>query len=69
MVLDGKFVSLDRYLGTNYHLLSDVKFSKLEVIKSYFPNFKSAKKKFINKGIIKNIKFSRFNKFINWIII
>ena len=65
MVLDGKFVSLDPYLGTNYHLLSDVKFSKLEVIKSYFPNFKSAKKKFINKGIIKNIKFSRFNKFIN----
>jgi D-amino-acid oxidase len=65
MVLDGKFVSLDPYLGTNYHLLSDVKFSKIEIIEDYFPRFKSSKKKFINKGIVKNIKVSRFNKFIN----
>ena len=65
MVLDGKFVSLDPYLGTKYHLLSDVKYSKLEIIKDYFPNFKNIRKKFLNKGIIKNKRISKFNKFIN----
>ena len=64
MVLDGKFVSLDPYLGTNYHLLSDVKHSKLEIVENYYPHFKSYKKKFINEGIIKNIRFSKFSKFI-----
>ncbi len=64
MVLDGKFVSLDPYLGTNYHLLSDVRYSKLEIIEDYLPRFKNDKKRFINKGIIKNIKYSRFSKFI-----
>ena len=65
MVLDGKFVSLDPYLGTNYHLLSDVKNSKLEVVEGYYPKFKSYKKRFINKGIIKNIKVSKFSQFID----
>ena len=65
MVLDGKFVSLDPYLGTNYHLLSDVKHSKLEIVKNYFPYFKNNKNKFLNKGVIKNKKISKFNKFIN----
>tara|TARA_Y100001935_G_scaffold163314_1_gene134285 strand:+ start:520 stop:1569 length:1050 start_codon:yes stop_codon:yes gene_type:complete len=64
MVLDGKFVSLDPYLGSNFHLLSDVKDSKLEVIENYYPIFKSSKKRFVNQGIIKNIKVSRFNNFI-----
>lgn len=64
MVLDGKFVSLDPYLGTNYHLLSDVRFSKLEIIKNYLPTFKNKKKTYLNKGIIKNIKQSKFKKFI-----
>ena len=44
MVLDGKFVSLDPYLGSNYHLLSDVKNSKLEITENYYPSFKSFKK-------------------------
>jgi hypothetical protein len=65
MVLDGKFVSLDPYLGTKFHLLSDVKFSKIEIMNSIYPNFKSSKKKYINKGLIKNIKISRFQDFIN----
>lgn len=65
MVLDGKFVSLDPYLGTRYHLLSDVKHSKIEVIKKgYFPNFKSPKRKYLKKGLIKDIKISNFKKFI-----
>ena len=44
VVVDGKFVCLDPYLGTNYHLLSDVRYSKIEVIKKTLPLFKSNKK-------------------------
>lgn len=66
VVLDGNFVCVDPYLGTNFHLLSDVKNSKIEVLKSsIFPNFKNNKKKFINKGIIKNKASSNFRKFIS----
>ncbi len=65
VVIDGKFVCVDPYLGTKYHLLSDVKLSKLETIYSKFPYFKSDKTKFLNKGIIKNIKFSKYYEFIN----
>ena len=65
LVLDGKFVSLDPYVGTNYHLLSDVKNSKLEICEGTFPKFKNFKKMYINRGIIKNIKVSKFKKFIN----
>ena len=65
VVIDGNFVCVDPYLGTNYHLLSDVKLSKLETITSKFPNFKSNKTKFLNKGIVKNIKFSKYHEFIN----
>jgi hypothetical protein len=64
MILDGKFVSLDPYLGTNYHLLSDVKHSKLKIKKSFFPNFKGNFEKFIGKNAIKNLNQSNFKKFI-----
>jgi len=64
VVVDGKFVCVDPYLGTNYHLLSDVKLSKLEIITGNFPIFKDKKKRYLNKGMIKNIKVSRFNQFI-----
>lgn len=64
VILDGKFVNIDPYLGTSYHLLSNVNFSKIEVIEGIFPNFKSSKKKFLNKGIVRNIKISNFYKFI-----
>jgi D-amino-acid oxidase len=65
MVIDGKFVSLDPYLGTPYHLLIDVHNSKIEIIKKgYFPKFKDFRKKYLNKGIVKNIKVSNFKNFI-----
>lgn len=64
VVIDGDFVCVDPYLGTNYHLLSDVKLSKLETVISKLPIFKSNKTKFLNKGIIKNITISRYNQFI-----
>lgn len=64
IVIDGKFVCVDPYLGTDYHLLSDVKLSKLETIISKFPDFKHKNKKYVNKGIIKNIKISQFKNFI-----
>ena len=63
-MVDGNFVCVDPYVGTNYHLLSDVKNSKLETRIGKFPIFKHKNKKFINKGIIRNIKISKFNNFI-----
>ena len=64
VVVDGKYVCVDPYLGTNYHLLSDVKLSKLETTVGKYPNFSHKNKKFINKGVIKNLKVSEFKNFI-----
>ena len=64
MVIDGKFVCLDPYVGTKYHLLSDVKYSKLEVIENKFPKFKNKNKKYLHAGIVKNLKISKFKDFI-----
>ena len=64
VVVDGNFVCVDPYLGTKYHLLSDVKLSKLETRIGKFPTFKNKNKKYLNKGIIKDIKISRFKSFI-----
>ena len=65
MVIDGEFVCLDPYVGTNYHLLSDVKFSKLEINEGKFPTFKHFNKKYLNSGIVKNIKISQFKILLN----
>ena len=64
MVLDGKFACLDPYIGTKYHLLSDVKNSKLEITKGKFPAFKNLNKKYLNQGIIKKKNISKFKNFI-----
>jgi len=65
VVMDGNFVCVDPFLGTKYHLLSDVRLSKLETVTSILPKFSSSKKYFLNKGVIRNIKISRFKKFIS----
>jgi|TARA_B110000259_G_scaffold82187_1_gene96027 D-amino-acid oxidase len=65
IVMDGQFVCIDPYLGTKYHLLSDVKFSKIEVVNKKFTNFKSTKFRYVNNKLNKNIKISNFKKFIN----
>ena len=65
VVIDGNYVCVDPYLGTKYHLLSDVKLSKLETKIGKFPKFKNDNRKYLNKGIIKNIKISRFKEFID----
>jgi hypothetical protein len=64
VVIDGNFVCVDPFLGTKYHLLSDVKLSKIETLISKYPNFNSQKKKYLNKGVVKNEKISRFKEFI-----
>ena len=65
VVIDGNYVCVDPYLGTKYHLLSDVKLSKLETQIGKFPIFKNKNRIYLNKGIIKNIRISRFEKFID----
>lgn len=64
VVADGKFVCLDPYLGTNYHLLSDVVYSKLEINEGFFPRFKNFKKNLVNKNSLKSKKKSQFSNFI-----
>ena len=64
MVLDGKFVCLDPYVGTKYHLLSDVKNSKLEIVKGKYAKFNHFNKKYLNKGIIKKKNKSQFNNLL-----
>ena len=65
VVVDGNYVCVDPYLGTKYHLLSDVKLSKLETTIGKFPIFKNKNRIYLNKGIIKNIRISRFKNFID----
>ena len=64
VVIDGDFVCCDPYLGTPYHLLSDVLNSKIKIIKKKFPNFNLAHKKFINKIPRKRLDLTRYNDFI-----
>ena len=65
VVADGKFVCLDPYLGTNYHLLSDVLHSKLEIKEGYYPKFHNIKKKLVNNKSLNIQKKTEFKKFIN----
>jgi len=64
VVMDGKFVCVDPYLNTNYHLLSDVKFSKIEITKKRTLEFRSNKFRYVNNKLNKNIDISNFRKFI-----
>ena len=66
MILDGNFLNFDPFIGTNYHLLSVVKESKIEVIKNKFPKFQNYKKKYLNYKFIRNKKISHFKKFITF---
>ena len=64
VIIDGKFLCIDPYLGTKYHLLSHVKHSKLEIKNSILEKFSNSHSKKIGKFIkIKNNK--NFNKYIN----
>ena len=65
VVADGKFVCIDPYLGTKYHLLSDVLHSKLEVFEGYDPRFKAHQKKLIDKNGINKVNKSNFNHFLS----
>ena len=64
VVIDGDFVCCDPYLGTPFHLLSDVINSKIKIIKNKFPNFDLPQKKFINKIPKKRLNLTRYKSFI-----
>ena len=65
VVIDGNFVCCDPYIGTKFHLLSDVSNAKIEVLKNRFPNFKSSKKIYINSKPKKRFKLSLFDNFVD----
>ena len=64
IILDGKFLNIDPFLGTKYHLLSSNKYSKIEVVRKKFPIFKSTKRKLCNDKIYKHKNKSVFSKII-----
>ena len=57
VVIDGDYVCVDPFLGTKFHLLSDVKLSKIEKKIGKYPSFKNKNIKYLNKGIIKILKY------------
>lgn len=63
VVLDGQFLCLDPYIGTNLHLLSHVKYSKLIVQNKKNYNF-DKEKIFLEKEVVQNIKKSKFSKIV-----
>ena len=65
MIIDGKFLCLDPLVGTDFHLLSSNKYSKIEIIKGFLPKFRSKKSMFIHKGLIKQKKYSNFKKIVS----
>ena len=66
MVLDGKFIFLDPYLGTNSYLLSDIKSSKIEIVDCPILFIKKLKKRFLSKGVIKKKKNSNYNHYLKY---
>ena len=64
VIMDGKFVCIDPYLGTPYHLLSHVKYSKLKIIKQRFSKFPKKYDVPLIKVKSNDIKISKFKKFI-----
>ena len=64
VVMDGKFLCVDPYLGTPYHLLSHVKHSKIQIIKKKFCNFSKENNKQLIIEKKSNTKNSNFKKFI-----
>lgn len=65
IVLDGKFVCVDPLLDTNYHLLSSVKYSKIEKVISFYPKFKSNLQQHVKRNYLNHEKISNYKKFIN----
>jgi len=64
VVLDGQFLCIDPYIGTKYHLLSHVKYSKIKIINSFFPNFSKKFSKLLSYEKLKNLKGTKFKKII-----
>lgn len=64
VVMDGKFICIDPYLGTPYHLISHVKHSKLEIIKNRYSKFSKKYDDLLIKVKFSNIKKSKFKRFI-----
>ena len=64
VVMDGNFVCVDPYIGTPYHLLSHVKYSKIKIIKNISARFSKKYDSLLIKTKIPNYNSSRFKKFV-----
>jgi D-amino-acid oxidase len=64
VVLDGNFLCIDPYIGTKYHLLSHVKYSKIKILNSVYPNFSKKLNKLLDYGKLENLKGTAYDKII-----
>lgn len=64
VIMDGNFVCVDPYAGTQYHLLSHVKYSKIRIIKNIAAKFPEKYDPMLIKTKIMNQKISRFHNFV-----
>ena len=65
VILDGNFLCIDPYVGTKFHLLSHVRYSKIKIINSLYPNFSKRFNKLLSHGRLKNLKKTKFSMIIN----
>ena len=63
VIMDGPFMCLDPYGDTEYHVLGNVVHAIHETNVGYKPKV-SHLKKYLNKGLIKNPKYTNIEKFI-----
>ena len=63
VIMDGPFMCLDPYSDTEYHVLGNVVHAIHETNVGYKPKV-SYLKEYLNKGLIKNPKYTNINKFI-----
>jgi hypothetical protein len=64
VIMDGPFMCLDPYKDTEYHLLGNVVHAIHNRNIGYQPEIPSEYTAYLNKGIIKNPKFTNINRFI-----
>ena len=58
------FLCIDPYVGTKYHLLSHVKYSKIKILNSIYPNFSKKLKNLLDHGKMRNLKGTTYDKII-----
>ena len=64
IVMDGPFTCIDPYSDTDYHVIGNVVHAIHHTNIGEFPEIPEAYKKLLNKGLVKNPKITKWDKFL-----